>query len=187
MWSTASFFARMSLTSTNLVNRSTISEKPVYPFGDGGNLVTSSQWMEWLKSKGIRQELSAPHSQYQNGFVERHVQMLRNMTATALHSSGLPKSYWAEALLWARYAWNCIPRWDNENLSPYKPLQVGMLKYLNYTHSDVGCSQNRWKIRVQNLIWKQKILFSWIMTLGLRDSVSNAESQIRCWWGCNVI
>ena len=47
MWSTASFFARMSLTSTNLVNRSTINEKPVYPFGDGGNLVTSSQWMEW--------------------------------------------------------------------------------------------------------------------------------------------
>ena len=74
----------------------------------------------WLKSKGIRQELSAPHSQYQNGFVEHHIQTLRNMSATALHTSGLPKSYWAEALLWAKYSWNCIPRWDNENLTPYK-------------------------------------------------------------------
>ena len=43
---------------------------------------------------------------------------------------------------------------------PTKPLQVGMLKYLNYTRSDVRCLQNRWKIRVQNLIWKWKILFS---------------------------
>ena len=143
------FRARMSLTSTNLVNQSTISEKPVYPFGDGGNPVTSSQWMEWhgcsalcnfspgigfafiLFNRQDAQELSVPHSQYQNGFVERHVQTLRNMTATVLHSSGLPKSYWAEALLWARYAWNCIPRWDNENLSPYEAI----------TGRNVGVSQ----------------------------------------------
>ena len=43
---------------------------------------------------------------------------------------------------------------------PMKPLQVGMLKYPNYIHSDVRYSQNRWKIWAQNLIQKWKILFS---------------------------
>ena len=75
-------------------------------------------FIEWLRANGIRQELSAPHSQYQNGFVERHIQTIQNMIASALHTSGMTKGYWGEAALWAKTTWNAIPRLDNDLKSP---------------------------------------------------------------------
>ncbi len=78
-----------------------------------------AEFSNFLKSEGICQELSAPHSQYQNGFIERHIQTIQNMIVSALHTSGMSKGYWGKAALWAKHTWNVMPRFDNDNISPY--------------------------------------------------------------------
>ena len=75
-------------------------------------------FIEWLRVNRICQELSVPHSQYQNGFMERHIQTIQNMISSMLHTSGMSKGYWGEAALWAKTTWNVTPRLDNNLKSP---------------------------------------------------------------------
>ena len=52
----------------------------------------------WLQGLGVTRELSAPYSPAQNGVVERwHRTMMEGVRTLLLHS-GLPVSFWAEAL-----------------------------------------------------------------------------------------
>ena len=63
-------------------------------------------FIKWLLQNRIRQELSAPYSQFQNGIVERHIQTIEDRATAILIHSGLPKGYWGEAMLCASVTWN---------------------------------------------------------------------------------
>ena len=97
----------------------------------------SADFINWLKSRNIRQELSAPHSQYQNGVAERHIQTLKGMASAALDSSQMPLAYWGEAMLWAKFTWNAIPRGENNWRSPYS-LVTGAKFDMSFLHP-FGC------------------------------------------------
>ena len=74
-------------------------------------------FIDWILENCIKQELSAPHSQFQNGVVERHIQTIKDHATAILVQSGLPKSYWGEAMLCAAVTWNST---GTQEMSPYE-------------------------------------------------------------------
>ena len=64
---------------------------------DNGGEYISREFESYLKSKGIRHELTIPHTPQQNGVAER--MSARSIIAHAR----LPNSYWAEAVFAAAY------------------------------------------------------------------------------------
>jgi hypothetical protein len=81
-------------------------------------LFIEKEFCKWLQENGIRQEASAPHAQYQNGFCESHIGIILRMANCALQMSGLPISFWGEALLWAVETWNRLPNKSIDWKSP---------------------------------------------------------------------
>ena len=61
---------------------------------------------KWAEKNGISVETSAPHCQYQNGYVERHTRTILDTFRASLFHSGLPKAFWGEAFLHAIYVHN---------------------------------------------------------------------------------
>ncbi|KAJ9552668.1 hypothetical protein OSB04_016713 [Centaurea solstitialis] len=61
---------------------------------------------EYLASVGITHNFSAPRTPQQNGVVERKNRTLMEATKTMLNASGLPLTFWAEALSAACYTQN---------------------------------------------------------------------------------
>jgi len=84
-------------------------------------LFVDKELRSWLNERGTRNKASAPYAQYQNGYCETHVQIIMHMALSALITSGLPKSFWGEALLWAVDTWNRSPHVD---LAMKTPLQT---------------------------------------------------------------
>ena len=60
-------------------------------------------------TQGIRREHTAPNSSFQNGKAERAIRTLRAMAGASLSRSGLPPSFWAEAVAHALHVRNRIP------------------------------------------------------------------------------
>ena len=87
---------------------------------DGAAEYNSKEYREFLRKKGIRQELSAPHQQSQNGLAERTIQTLNNMTGAMLLQSGLSTEYWGEAIMHASSVRNIIPRNQETSVTPYE-------------------------------------------------------------------
>ena len=65
---------------------------------DGAAKYSNVKYIQFLKEYGIKKETSAPYRQSQNGFAERSIQMINNLIMAVLLESGLPKSYWGEAV-----------------------------------------------------------------------------------------
>ena len=58
------------------------------------------EFEDYLRSKGIRQELTVPYSPAQNGVAERMNRTLMESARTMIAFAGLPPSYWGE--LWSQ-------------------------------------------------------------------------------------
>ena len=65
---------------------------------DNGTEFKNSVIETYLSKEGISQNLSAPHTPQQNGVVERKNHTLVEAPQTMLNASGLPTSFWAEAV-----------------------------------------------------------------------------------------
>lgn len=76
---------------------------------DRGGEYTSEEFENYLESKGIHHELSVAHSPQQNGVAERANRTLVECARTLLCHAGLPKSFWAEALVTSAYVRNRVP------------------------------------------------------------------------------
>ncbi len=76
---------------------------------DNGGEYLSAAFVDFLKSKGIRYELSVPHSPQQNGVAERMNRTLMESARSMISHAGLPNSYWAEAVGTAAYVKNRVP------------------------------------------------------------------------------
>ena len=82
----------------------------------------SGQFDEYLKSEGVRHQLTVPKSPEQNGVAERCNRTLVEMTRAMLFRSGLPKNLWAETLSTAAYLRNRSPTKAVKGLTPFEAL-----------------------------------------------------------------
>lgn len=76
---------------------------------DRGGEYTGKNLKEFYKRKGIRMQLTAPHTPEQNGQAERKNRSLIEMTKCLLQEAVLPKKYWGEAINTANEILNRVP------------------------------------------------------------------------------
>ncbi len=76
---------------------------------DNGGEYTSTAFNNYLRTEGIRHELTIPRNPQQNGVAERFNRTLMESTRSMLVESGLSKTLWAEALSTAAYLRNRSP------------------------------------------------------------------------------
>ena len=77
---------------------------------DNGGEYTSNEFRSYLKTEGVRHELTVPKSPEQNGVAERRMNCtLVEMVRAMLSDSRLPQQFWAEALSTAVYLRNQSP------------------------------------------------------------------------------
>lgn len=74
----------------------------------------------FAKRRGIRIQRSAPYTPQSNGIAERQNRSIFEMARTSLLASGLPQSFWAEAVSNAVSVRNRLP--DAGGVSPYERL-----------------------------------------------------------------
>jgi transposase InsO family protein len=76
---------------------------------DRGGEYINQTLQDYLKKKGIVQQLTAPYSPEQNGKAERLNRTLVERVRSMLHSSQVSKNLWAEAVVTANRIRNCSP------------------------------------------------------------------------------
>ena len=76
---------------------------------DNGGEYTSDRFENYLKTEGIRHELTVAKTPEQNGVAERMNRTLVEAVRAMLADAGLPKKFWAEALSTAVYLRNRSP------------------------------------------------------------------------------
>ncbi|GAX86663.1 hypothetical protein CEUSTIGMA_g14071.t1 [Chlamydomonas eustigma] len=76
---------------------------------DRGGEYINQTLQDYLKKKGIVQQLTAPYSPEQNGKAERLNRTLVERVRSMLHNSQVSKNLWAEAVVTANRIRNCSP------------------------------------------------------------------------------
>lgn len=76
---------------------------------DNGGEYKSREFNRFCSQSGIAIEFTVPYSSEQNGVAERMNRTLMEKARTMIHDSGLPKSIWNEAVLYAAYSTNRSP------------------------------------------------------------------------------
>ena len=76
---------------------------------DNGGEYLSSAFQNYLKEKGIRHELTVPHSPQQNGVSERMNPTVVESARSMIAHAGLSNIFWAEAISAAAYVRNRLP------------------------------------------------------------------------------
>ena len=85
---------------------------------DGGGEYTAHSVSNFLADKGIKHELTTPHTPQQNGVAERMNRTLLDKVRAMLIDADLPESYWYDALLHAALLHNVSPTRSLENKTP---------------------------------------------------------------------
>ena len=88
---------------------------------DNGGEYLSSAFQNYLHKKGIRHELTVPHSPQQNGVSEQMNRTLVESAHLMITHAGLSNIFWAEAISVASYVRNRLPTTDlKEGDTPYE-------------------------------------------------------------------
>ncbi|MBW0497545.1 hypothetical protein O181_037260 [Austropuccinia psidii MF-1] len=75
-----------------------------------------------LSSKGIHHKRSLPFFHQHNGIAERYKCTVTDMGRTILLGSGLPKTFWGHAFMWAAYTNNILPNIHTGDSTPVEIL-----------------------------------------------------------------
>ena len=89
---------------------------------DNGGEFTSGEFESFLRNEGIKHEKTIPKTPEQNGVAERKNRTLVEAVRSMLSDSGLPKTFWAEALSTATYVQNRAPTVVLGEKTPYEVL-----------------------------------------------------------------
>lgn len=90
---------------------------------DHGTEFENERFISWCTKHGVHHNFSAPRTPQQNGVVERKNRTLQDMTRTMLIESGLPMSFWGEAMNTACYILNRAYLRYMLNKTPYELLK----------------------------------------------------------------
>jgi len=89
---------------------------------DNGGEYTSAEFESFLLNEGIVHEKTIPRTPEQNGVAERKNRTIFEAVRSMLSQSGLPKSFWGEAVSTANYVINRSPSAALSNITPYEAL-----------------------------------------------------------------
>ena len=89
---------------------------------DNGGEFTSKEFQAYLKTEGVRHELTVPKNPEQNGVAERMNRTLVEATRAMLINANLPQKFWAEALSTAAYLRNRSPTKAVSGMTPHELL-----------------------------------------------------------------
>lgn len=87
---------------------------------DNGGEYTSKEFENYLKSEGVRHELTVPKTPEQNGVAERLNRTLVEAVRSMLIDANLPHKFWAEALSTAVYLKNRSPTQAVKGVTPFE-------------------------------------------------------------------
>lgn len=90
------------------MTKTTFGKKPKILRSDRGGEYTGKQFKEYLKEEGITAQLTASYSPEQNGVAERKNRSIMEMARCMLIDSGLPNSFWGEAVSTAVFIHNRV-------------------------------------------------------------------------------
>ena len=87
---------------------------------DNGGEYISGDFEKFLDEEGIKRRLTVPHTPQQNGVAERKNRSLLEASRCLMIESGLPPSFWAEAISTANYIKNRTPSNSLNMETPFK-------------------------------------------------------------------
>jgi len=87
---------------------------------DNGGEYTSAEFESYLKTEGVRRQLTIPKTPEQNGVAERMNRTLVETVRSMLADAELPPVFWAEALSTAVYLRNRSPTKALKDITPYE-------------------------------------------------------------------
>ena len=88
---------------------------------DNGKEFTSNEFSAHLRKYGIKHELTAPHTSWQNGAAERRIGVIIPIARTLLIAANLPKSFWGEAAYTSNWIVNRI---STKSIIGKSPMEV---------------------------------------------------------------
>lgn len=86
---------------------------------DGGGEYVNKEFIDYLSSKGIEHQTTAPYSPQQNGVAERTNRTITEKARSILAQSALPQAYWEDAFQVAVYLKNRSPHRYLSGQIPY--------------------------------------------------------------------
>ena len=98
---------------------------------DNGTEFVNATIDDFLKERGIIRRLSVPYNPQQNGVVERRNRTLVEMARCLLLQSGLPTTFWAEAVNTANHVRNRCPTSFLNGMTPLEAFS-GYVPYVSY-------------------------------------------------------
>jgi Reverse transcriptase (RNA-dependent DNA polymerase)./Integrase core domain. len=105
---------------------------------DNGTEYLSKEFDEYLRKHGIKRRLAIAYNPEQNGTAERKNRTLLEMARCLLIQSGLPSSFWAEAVSTANYIRNRCP---TKSLNGHTPYEAWTGRTPNVSHfKEFGCN-----------------------------------------------
>lgn len=105
---------------------------------DNGTEYLSNELSPFLKDNGIERRLTVPNNPEHNGIAERKNRTLVEIARCLLIQSGLPSSFWADALSTANYIRNRCPTKSLNGRTPHE-IWTGRTPNVNYLR-EFGCS-----------------------------------------------
>ena len=108
-------FVKFHKLATNLLGRGLKVLR-----SDNGGEFTSDEFNKYCSDHGITRQFSTPRTPEQNGVAERTNRSIMERARAMLHESGLPKSFWGEAVLTAVYLLNRCPSKAVVGMTPYE-------------------------------------------------------------------
>ena len=87
---------------------------------DNGGEFTSTELENYLKTEGVKHELTVPKTPEQNGVAERLNRTLVEAVRAMLIQTKLPQRFWVEALLTAVYLHNRSPTKGVTDMTPFE-------------------------------------------------------------------
>jgi len=112
--------------------------KPVKSLqSDNGRKYVNREFDEYLRRRGVTRRLTVPHTPEQNGTAESRNRTLLDATRCLLLDSGLPTTFWVEAVNTSNYVRNRMP---TKKLKGRTPFEAWTGKVPNVEHLRVfGC------------------------------------------------
>lgn len=106
------------MNKLNVIRRSNKTEEQIKALRtDNGGEYISNQFKDYLLEHGISHQLTVAYTPQQNGVAERMNRTLVDLVRSMIHSAGLEKKFWAEALQTAVHVRNRI---TSRSLPPSK-------------------------------------------------------------------